>query len=221
MAPSRPLLLAGCAAGFPLASYALLKSGLLPPVWLGLPDGVLALGLLLGLCVEGGVYVRAAAMALGAGLALVGVALWPAQAVAAFPVAVNGMLGGLFLSTLRDGREPLITRYARLARNGEPMAEALARYTRRLTAAWAGLFGLLALNALALAGFASTHTVLLFANTLNYALMALFFLGEYPYRHRRFRDVRHVSLRHLLRTLLKHGWRVPESPSAPAAARRP
>ncbi|SMF93303.1 Uncharacterized membrane protein [Methylomagnum ishizawai] len=215
MAQARLPLFTALALGFPLLSFALLQSGLLPPVWLGLPNGVLALGLLLGLCVEGAAWVRAVAIGMGAGLASAGLALWPGDAVAVFPVVVNLLVGWLFLSTLRRGHEPLITRIARLARNGEPMADALLLYTRRLTAAWAGLFCLLALNATALAVFTSTRTVVLFGNTLDYALMALFFLGEYLYRRRRYRDYRHVGLSQVIRTLLRHGWLARENPPAP------
>jgi uncharacterized membrane protein len=219
MPESRLPLFAALAAGFPLLSFVLLQSGLLPPVWLGLPNGVLALGLLLGLGVEGGIYLRVAATGLGVGLALTALALWPAYAVAAFPVVVNLMVGWLFLSTLRAGHEPLITRIARLCHNGEALPDALARYTRRLTAAWAGLLFLLALNAAALAVFTSTQTVVLFANTVDYALIALFFLGEYLYRRYRYRAYRHASLLHILRTLLKYGWLV--QGSAPAACADP
>lgn len=217
MAQARLPVFTALALGFPLLSFALLQSGLLPPVWLGLPNGVLALGLLLGLCVEGAAWLRAVAVGVGAGLASAGLALWPGYAVAAFPVAVNLMVGWLFLSTLRPGYEPLITRIARLARDGEPMADALVLYTRRLTAAWAGLFCLLALNATALAVFASTGTVVLFGNTLDYALMALFFLGEYGYRRHRYRAYRHVGLPQVIRTLLRHGWLGREHLSAPCA----
>lgn len=216
MPEPRVSLFAVMAAGFPLLSFVLLQSGLLPPVWLGLPNGVLALGLLLGLGVEGSALVRVAASGLGIGLALAALALWPAYAVAAFPVVVNLMVGWLFLSTLRPGREALITRIARLSRNGEAMPAVLARYTRRLTAAWAGLFCVLGLNALALAVLASTETVVLFGNTLDCALIALFFLGEYLYRRYRYRAYQHASLPHLLRTLLKHGWLArPDASAAP------
>lgn len=217
MDSSRIPIFALLALGFPLLSFALLKTGLLPPVWLGLPNAVFAVGLLLGLCVEGGVWVRMAAAALGVGLALAGLALWPAQAVAVFPVAVNLLVGRLFQATLRQGSEPLITRIARRAREDEPLPDALVIYTRRLTAAWAGLFLLLALNAALLAAFASTRTVLLFANTLNYVAMALFFVGEYLYRRYRYRGYRHSGFLRLLRTLARHGWLVPEHKPAPKA----
>lgn len=211
MTPSRAPAIAVLMVGFPLLSFALLKSGWVPPVWLGLPNGVFAVGLLLGLCVEGGVYTRGAAVVLGVGLCLTGLALWPGHAVALFPVGVNLLVGRLFQSTLRSGSDPLITRIARLARGAEPMAEELVIYTRRLTAAWAGLFFLLALNSLLLAVFASTETALLFANTLNYGFMALFFVGEYCYRRHRYRHHRHSGFLVLIRTLLRHGWLVPEN----------
>ncbi len=211
MTPARAPAIAVLMVGFPLLSFVLLKSGWVPPDWLGLPNGVFAVGLLLGLCVEGGVYALGAAMALGVGLGVMGLALWPGPAVALFPVAVNLLVGRLFQSTLRPGSEPLITRIARLARGAEPMAEELVGYTRRLTAAWAGLFFLLALNALLLAVFASTETALLFANSLNYGLMALLFVGEYGYRRYRYPHHRHSGFLTVIRTLLRHGWLIPEN----------
>lgn len=209
---SRPPLAVVLALGFPLVSLALLKSGLFPPVWLGLPNAVFAVGLLLGFLVEGGAIVRVAAGLLGMGLCLAGVALWPGRAVALFPVLLNLLVGRLFQATLRPGSEPLITRIARIARSeSEPLADELVAYTRRLTAAWAVFFLALAVNSLLLARFVSTETVLLFANSLNYLLMALFFVGENFYRRRRYPGYRHTTLLQLMGTLMRHGWLIRES----------
>ena len=66
------------------------------------------------------------------------------------PVLLNLVLCFLFARTLRAGSEPLVTRFARAERGGELPAE-LARYTRRLTAAWAAFFALMAATSAGLA----------------------------------------------------------------------
>jgi uncharacterized membrane protein len=79
--------------------------------------------------------------------------------------------------TLRPGRTPLITRYARCDRMGLP-AECEG-YTRRLTAAWAGLLaGFTALHGLAVLDLWSTASVVRWQ---GFAFTG-FFLGEHVLR---------------------------------------
>ena len=109
----------------------------------------------------------------------------------------------LFGHTLGAGRTPLVTRLVQVLHAPEPLPEAVSVYTRRLTALWALLFlGLGAVSAL-LALFADPHGILalmgwqtgftvpqrlwsLFANCLEYVLVAALMGGEYLWRRRRF-----------------------------------
>lgn len=141
------------------------------------------------------------------------------------PVVFVALLCWLFARTLRPGRTALITRLVELT-EGPPTAE-VARYTRRLTAAWAWLLGTItALNAtlalvavpggvLARLGAAPPWAVSqerwsLFANLLGYGLVAAFFLGEYAYRRRRFPRRPYGNFVGFLRSLTRLGpdaWR--------------
>lgn len=210
---------------FPVASLVLLRTGLLPTQWLGFPDGALAVGLIMGLTVQSGPVARLGLAVLAMAACLAGLALQPQLTVGLLPVLVNLLLARLFQMTLQPGVEPLITRIARIARQETVLPPELVAYTRRLTAAWMWLFLALTANSLLLAGFASTATVILFANTLNLVFMAVFFLLENLYRLYRYRNYRHTPLVRLLATLVRHGWRgagiepTPGAGSAPEAPR--
>ena len=209
--PDRLRLTLALAFSFPVLAFLLLRLGVLPDVWFGLPDAGVALGLGMGLLTPLPVRVRIM-LALG-GIVLLGVGLWlqPTLTLALIPAAVNLMLARMFHLTLAPGNEALISRIARLAR-GEtgPLAPALATYTRRLTAAWAGLFVALALQSVLLAVWADQSTVWLFANTLNLWLMAGFFIAEHIYRRHRFSGHPRTPLGQVLRTLIAHGWKAPD-----------
>lgn len=120
----------------------------------------------------------------------------------AAPVALNGLVAWLFGRSLRAGATPLVERIARLL-HGAPLEPALVRYTRRVTLGWTVLLLLLALVNAALALLAVPDGVLaaagitppfpvprntwsLFANLLNYAIVALAFTGEFLWRRQRF-----------------------------------
>ncbi len=205
---SRKVTLTTClAVVFPFFSYALLKAQVLPAHWLGFPDGLLAIGLLLGLGVEANPAIRA-------GLALLGItifggfALNPELSLSIMPALVNLLLARLFQMTLEKGSEPLISRIARIARHEGPLPDELAIYTRRLTAAWALFFLGLGVNAIFLAVFGRIETVMLFANTLNMILIGLFFVIENLYRRLRYHHYSHTPLRQLIGTIAVHGWQV-------------
>lgn len=114
------------------------------------------------------------------------------------PVVVNLLLCWLFGRTLRAGREPLISLFARLER-GELVAE-LARYTRRLTLIWAWFFALMAAASLGLALFADRALWSLF-NDISYLLVALLFFGEFVYRRVRYRRYPHASALQVIRRI--------------------
>jgi uncharacterized membrane protein len=201
---------------FPLASFAVLRSGVVPAGWFGLPDLLLAAGLAAGLGVGSSPKARAvtAVLALGIGL---GFLLDPALSLRLVPVWLNVLLARMFQMTLETGSEPLISRIARIARQESgALPSELAAYTRRLTGVWAAFFLALAANSLLLALLASPATVWLFANTLYPLFMGAFFVFENLYRWHRYRAFRHTPLPRLMRTLIQHGWRIPErSPGQP------
>ncbi len=85
-----------------------------------------------------------------------------------------------FGHTLFGGREPLITRIARLM-HGE-LDAGIASYTRNVTVAWSAYFALQVIVSAALYGLASITAWSFFINVLNLPLLALMFIGEYLYR---------------------------------------
>lgn len=119
------------------------------------------------------------------------------------PVLFNLAVGLYFARSLAPGRMPLIERIVRALNNGEVHDPEVPAYARAWTRAWAViLLALAALNA-ALALLAEPKGLLLglgftpplsvplelwslFANLLNYLIVAVVFIGEYVYRSRRF-----------------------------------
>lgn len=137
---------------------------------------------------------------------------YPQLLLLAPPVLFTALLAWWFGRSLRAPRVPLITRIVSALDHCQPtqLAPALQRYTRRLTAAWAGVLaalsvanGVLALIAvpggvLARLGHppviaVSQTTWSWFANLLNYGIVGGFFVGEYVLRrwlfpHRPYRN---------------------------------
>lgn len=112
-------------------------------------------------------------------LALGALAVWLAgrHGPALVAMLVSLAVGLRFALTLRPGRIPLITRYARCDRMGLPAK--CEGYTRRLTAAWAGLLaGFALLHGLAVLDLWSTASV---AHWQGIAVTG-FFLGEHVLR---------------------------------------
>ena len=110
------------------------------------------------------------------------------QAGPALLAALGNLLASLrFGLTLRPGREPLISRYARFDAAGLPDAD--GRYTRRLTLLWALLLGGFALGFLAAAGLGGAGAL---ARLQPLACLGLF-LGEHALRRRRFPALGPVS----------------------------
>ena len=120
------------------------------------------------------------------------------------PTLINCYMAWLFGHTLSAGRVPLIELIVRRMHDPEATLDpAISRYAARLTAAWTALFIVQATANTALALIASPRGLLLaagitppvtvplevwslFANVLNYLVVAAFFLAEYVYRRRRF-----------------------------------
>src|SRR5262245_31544114 len=134
--------------------------------------------------------------------AAVALVLWlvpalPDLVIHASPVVINVFLCVFFGLTLRRGREPLITRFARLEHDVLPPQ--VARYTRRLTVLWTLFFAAMAAITVALWLGASGTAFSLFVNVINWVLLAAFLIGEYLYRRMRFPTYEHKPPHAILR----------------------
>lgn len=101
-------------------------------------------------------------------------------------LVTNLFLMWLFVRTLKDGREPLITSIARRVHGS--LKPELEIYTRRVTYAWSLFFLLQVVVSLGLYIFASLQTWSMYINVLNVPLVILMFVCEYTYRVLRYRD---------------------------------
>lgn len=123
------------------------------------------------------------------------------------PVATWLLLSLVFARTLRAGREPLVSRIARLC-HGEALSPDMARYTRRVTVAWSAFLGAVA-TGLAVAALAlPLETWSLAASVGAPPLAAVMFAAEYAIRVRRFPDFEHVGPIAMARRLGRAGWQL-------------
>ena len=127
----------------------------------------------------------------------------PALLLYAPPVLINAALAALFAASLREAREPVISRFARLEH--DPLPQELALYTRRLTLIWAVLFAGMGAIAIALALRGPLEAWSAFTNVVCYVLVAALFAGEYAYRRWRYRQYRHAPLPELVRNVRRAG----------------
>jgi uncharacterized membrane protein len=94
------------------------------------------------------------------------------------PSVLNALLAWIFGRTLRAGREPMISTFARIEQaslSRQPNAALppdLLHYTRTLTKIWSGLFIAMALISTLLAGSGMVTWWALFTGLISYALMA-------------------------------------------------
>jgi uncharacterized membrane protein len=115
--------------------------------------------------------------------------------------AAYSLLLCYFGGSLRDGREPLITRLARRIRG--TLSPERERYTRRLTVVWCFFSaGQLACSA-ALLAFAPLETWSFFVNVLNAPLVAAMFAGDYAYRLARLGDQPVASIARIWRAFVE------------------
>jgi uncharacterized membrane protein len=128
----------------------------------------------------------------------------PVLALYIAPIIGPSFMAWVFGHTLMPGETPLIEQFVRIMHSeAEPPDESVWPYARRLTSVWTMLFVALALTNLTLAALAEPDGLLLangiqppftvpqewwslFANILDYILVAVFFMIEYAYRRRRF-----------------------------------
>ena len=209
-APARRsrLLLAGIAAYVALALAASYSGR----AWIG----ALAVFVLAGALLSRALRRRSAAawsgwLALGALLAAMSAHGEARLALDALPVLVNAALCVLFASTLRAGREPLITRFVAIVEGPERAAQPrVARYTRRLTWVWTTLLGAQATLLALVLGFApdglaaafggpalaafGAHGWRLYLHAGSYLLVPVVLVVEYAFRRAHLRELPHPSL---------------------------
>jgi ABC-type polysaccharide/polyol phosphate export permease len=102
-----------------------------------------------------------------------------------------------FARTLREGKEPLITRLARSVRGSLPPE--IVAITRRVTLAWSAFFAAQVLGSMLLLVFAPFDIWSMFVNLLNFPLLALMFVGDHLYHAIRFPDYPRPSIARVLR----------------------
>jgi uncharacterized membrane protein len=137
------------------------------------------------------------------------------------PAVLSDLLvAWIFARTLLPQRVPLVERIVRLLHApDESLNPAIGPYARRLTLAWAVLFGSLGAISLLFALLAtpngilvligvhpaftvSQHSWSLFANFIEYLLVAGFFALEYSYRRQRFPEQPYANIFDFLRRML-------------------
>jgi len=117
------------------------------------------------------------------------------------PVIICFAFAWIFGRTLLPGRVALISRIGERMRGELP--EPVARYGHRLTQVWTLFFVVLGLESILLGLFASPFWWSLFTNYINYALIGLLFVVEYPIRRRVLRDLEHTPFIDSLRGSLR------------------
>ena len=115
------------------------------------------------------------------------------------PIAVTALLAWLFGRTLARGRTPLVSTFAAMIR-GE-LDPRVAAYTRGVTLGWTVVLVLMTLQLGLLAAFAPIELWSLFANGVNYLIVAVLFLAEYVFRRIYLSDVPHAGFLHYLKSL--------------------
>jgi uncharacterized membrane protein len=98
----------------------------------------------------------------------------------------------VFARTLRCGREPMCTYFARMVHGS--LSPGLAHYTRWVTVAWVGFFAVMALISTLLFVATPIATWSVFANFFTAPLICLMFVAEYAVRKRLLPQVEHAHI---------------------------
>lgn len=106
------------------------------------------------------------------------------------PVVISFALAWVFGRTLLPGRTALIAQIGEQGRGDLPAPA--ARYGRRLTWVWTLFLALMGLECILLGLFAPPFWWSLFTNFINYLMIALLLVVEYPIRRLILRDLEHV-----------------------------
>lgn len=187
--------------GYPLAVHlALIASQTNWALWLLVALSLSQLLTLLG--TSGSARWLALIPALVLTLAIAGLLRGSVLALYLPPIFISGGLLWLFASTLRDGHEPIISRFARLVFQEEDPEQ--LRYTRRVTQIWSLFFLTMLLETVLLSVFAPLELWSLFANLLNYLFIALLFVLEFAYR--RWRFPQRTPLKRFIQQLVATDW---------------
>jgi uncharacterized membrane protein len=125
--------------------------------------------------------------------------------------AINILLMWVFGRTLFEGRESLITGFARRVHGTLPPY--IESYTRRVTLAWCAFFAAQVLVSIALLGTTSLETWSLFVNVLSFPMIVFMFAAEYLYRITRFPGYPHASIWKGVQLFIGEA-RAPRTPSA-------
>ena len=118
------------------------------------------------------------------------------------PIVIDIALARAFLSTLAPGREPAISRFARLERGA--LEPDLAAYTRRLTAVWGSLFIVMGMIAAALSMPSTMLAWQWWAGPGTWLTVVALFAGERWYRKRRYAHYTHASLARQVGIVARH-----------------
>jgi uncharacterized membrane protein len=103
-------------------------------------------------------------------------------------IVFNLVFAGVFGRTLRTGDIPMVERFMRV-HHGENLVPELVRYARQLTVTWTVFCTVMALTSAVLMIFTSLETWSLFANVVNYVLIAALFIGQFVYGYVRYRAI--------------------------------
>ncbi len=108
------------------------------------------------------------------------------------PLVISAVLAASFALSLKAGRTPLITLFARIVRGAE-LPEDLLRYTRKLTLFWALLVGALFALTLLLSFTGPLWLWSLHTNFLSYVVIAVVFVVEFFLRRIWFSHHHHLG----------------------------
>lgn len=183
--------------GYQFLLHKVTVAGQLTPLTAALVLIPLAVAAGWAIAVELGVRLTIILMSALALIALAAVSLFglphPALIFGLPHLTANLFMLWFFARTLKNGREPLITSFARqLART--PLSAELETYTRRVTLAWSLFFALQIAVSLGMYAFGPLEAWSMFINILSGPLVAVMFMSEYTYRVLRFRDPDQSSL---------------------------
>ncbi len=108
----------------------------------------------------------------------------------------------IFGRTLLEGREPMVTFFARMIHG--PLSPELQAYTRAVTKAWVAFFAVMAALSTLLFLLVSVEVWSMFANFFTAPLIALMFLGEYLVRRRLHPKMEHAPILEGVKAYWKH-----------------
>lgn len=126
-------------------------------------------------------------------------------------VGTHLVLAAWFGLTLAPGSQPLITRLARRVHAG--LTEAMERYSRKVTAAWAVYFTAMAVVSVALYLLAPFTLWASFANLVTPLAAVLMFAGEFALRYRLHPEFERATMAQAIGAYAAH--REPLSPPPP------